>query len=96
MSTAPDCFVLCVDDDPDFVKSLELFLPRRVQETCGPGPRYRFLFFTDPQDALESLEEVLSEQGVLTMVISDQQMPQMRGTAFLARDRKSTRLNSSH
>jgi signal transduction histidine kinase/FixJ family two-component response regulator len=80
--------VLCVDDDADFVKSLELFLPHRIQETCGPGPRYRFLFFTDPQDALESLDEVLSEQGVLTMVISDQQMPQMRGTAFLARIRE--------
>ena len=83
-----DCYVLCVDDDADFVKSLELFLPRRVQESCGPGPRYRFLFFTDPQDALESLDEVLREQGVLTMVISDQQMPQMRGTAFLARIRE--------
>jgi signal transduction histidine kinase len=84
----PDCYVLCVDDDADFVKSLELFLPHRIQETCGPGPRYRFLFFTDPKDALESLDEVLSEQGVLTMVISDQQMPQMRGTAFLARIRE--------
>jgi signal transduction histidine kinase/FixJ family two-component response regulator len=85
---AEECFVLCVDDDADFVKSLELFLPNRIQETCSPGPRYRFLFFTDPQDALESLDEILNEQGVLTMVISDQQMPQMRGTAFLARIRE--------
>jgi len=83
-----ECFVLCVDDDADFVKSLELFLPNRIQEACSNGPRYRFLFFTDPQDALESLDEVLNEQGVLTMVISDQQMPQMRGTAFLARIRE--------
>jgi signal transduction histidine kinase/FixJ family two-component response regulator len=77
-----------VDDDADFVKSLELFLPDRIQESCVGGPRYRFLFFTDPQDALESLDEVLTERGLLTMVISDQQMPQMRGTAFLARIRE--------
>ena len=85
---SPDCYVLCVDDDAEFVKSLELFLPHRIQETTAGGPRYRFLFFTDPQDALSSLEELLSEQGVLTMVISDQQMPQMRGTVFLARIRE--------
>ncbi len=84
---APECFVLCVDDDADFVKSLELFLPDRIQESCVGGPRYRFLFFTDPQDALDSLDEVMNERGLLTMVISDQQMPQMRGTAFLARIR---------
>ena len=91
-TTAPEptaeCYVLCVDDDADFVKSLELFLPGRIQEACGPGPAYRFLFFTDPQDALESLDEVLSERGVLSMVISDQQMPQMRGTTFLAHIRE--------
>jgi len=80
---------VCVDDDPEFVKSLELFLPGRVRE-ASPGPPYRFLFFTDPQDALEALEEIGAEQGVLTMVISDQQMPQMKGTAFLARIRERT------
>ncbi|HZI89381.1 MAG TPA: response regulator, partial [Candidatus Polarisedimenticolia bacterium] len=81
-------FVLCVDDDADFVKSLELFLPERIREASRGGPEYRFLFFTDPQEALEALEELLADHGVLTMVISDQQMPQMRGTAFLARVRE--------
>jgi len=84
-----ECYVVCVDDDPEFVKSLELFLPGRVQE-ASPSPPYRFLFFTDPKDALEALEEIRTDQGVLTMVISDQQMPQMKGTAFLARIRERT------
>jgi len=82
-----ECYVVCVDDDPEFVKSLELFLPGRVKEASA-GPHYRFLFFTDPKDALEALDEIRSEHGVLTMVISDQQMPQMKGTAFLARIRE--------
>src|SRR5207245_792411 len=38
----------------------------------------------------EALEEIGAEQGVLTMVISDQQIPQMKGTAFLARIRERT------
>jgi len=80
--------VVCVDDDAEFVKSLELFLPNRVREASGAGPSYRFLFFTDPEDALDALNEILAEQGVLTMVISDQQMPHMKGTEFLGRIRE--------
>ncbi len=84
-----ECFVVCVDDDAEFVKSLELFLPGRVQENAPSGPAYRFLFFTNPQDALESLEEIVADGGIVAMVVSDQQMPQMKGTAFLARVRES-------
>lgn len=83
-----ECYVVCVDDDAEFVKSLELFLPGRVQEASSSGPPCRFLFFTDPREALEALDEIWAEHGVLTMVISDQQMPQMKGTAFLARIRE--------
>jgi len=83
-----ECFVVCVDDDPEFVKSLELFLPDRINEGSAPGHSHRFLFFTDPRDALESLTEIVSAQEPLAMVISDQQMPQMKGTAFLARIRE--------
>jgi signal transduction histidine kinase/FixJ family two-component response regulator len=86
----PECFVICVDDDAEFVKSLELFLPGRVREASVAAPTYRFLFFTDPGDALEAVDEIKSEHGVLTMVISDQQMPQMKGTAFLGRIRERT------
>ncbi len=83
-----ECFVVCVDDDAEFVKSLELFLPGRVQENAASGPSYRFLFFTNPQDALESLDEIVADSGIVAMVISDQQMPQMKGTAFLGHVRE--------
>jgi signal transduction histidine kinase/FixJ family two-component response regulator len=83
-----ECFVVCVDDDPEFVRSLELFLPYRINEDATSGPEHRFLFFTDPQDALESLNEIATQRGILAMVISDQQMPRMKGTAFLAKIRE--------
>ena len=79
---------MCVDDDPEFVKSLELFLPERINEDAASGSEHRFLFFTDPQDALESLSEIVTQPGMLAMVISDQQMPRMKGTAFLAKIRE--------
>src|SRR5262249_44850981 len=75
-------------DDPEFVRSLQLFLPDRIQEVTPSVTRYRFLFFTDPRDALEALDDILEDSGVLTMVISDQQMPQMKGTTFLGRIRE--------
>jgi len=80
-------YVVCVDDDADFVKSLELFLPGQINES-SPGPVHRFLFFTDPEEALQVLHEIVPGQGVLAMVISDQQMPHMKGTAFLSRIRE--------
>jgi len=83
-----ECFVVCVDDDPEFVKSLELFLPERINQDAASGSEHRFLFFTDPQDALESLSEIVTQPGMLAMVISDQQMPRMKGTAFLAKIRE--------
>jgi signal transduction histidine kinase/FixJ family two-component response regulator len=87
-SALQECFVVCVDDDPEFVKSVELFLPERINGDPTSGPEHRFLFFTDPQDALESLDEIMAQQGILAMVISDQQMPRMKGTAFLAKIRE--------
>lgn len=83
-----ECFVVCVDDDAEFVKSLELFLPARVEEKAASGTAYRFLFFTNPQHALDALDEIRADMGVVAMVISDQQMPQMKGTAFLAQVRE--------
>ena len=81
-------YVVCADDDADFVKSLELFLPERINDADSDAPFYNFIFFTDPREAIEAIREIHAGSGVLAMVISDQQMPQMKGTAFLAQVRK--------
>jgi len=85
---AGENYVVCVDDDPDFLRSLKLFLPERSHDANPDGPVHDFLFFSDPHDALESLREIVSKNGLPVMAISDQQMPQMKGTEFLARIRE--------
>src|SRR6185295_8675904 len=87
-SAAPEFYVVCADDDQDFVRSLELFLPERINDGDSGAPFYHFAFFTDPGEAVEVIREIHEGGGVLAMVISDQQMPQMKGTAFLAQVRK--------
>jgi signal transduction histidine kinase/FixJ family two-component response regulator len=79
--------VLCVDDDPEFLKSLEFFLPDRVNRCASPGFWYRFLFFTRPQEALEMLSELSREGETVAMLISDQKMPNMKGTELLSEAR---------
>ena len=76
--------VLCVDDDVDFLKSLEFFLPERVNAMGEEGLWYRFTFLDGPKKALETLCQLTQEGQLVAMLISDQMMPTMKGTEFLA------------
>jgi signal transduction histidine kinase/FixJ family two-component response regulator len=82
-----ECYVLCVDDDRDFLKSVEFFLPDQIGGV-GRDVAYRFLFFNDPIEAVAALEELLGEGATVAMVISDEKMPKMKGTELLARTRR--------
>jgi signal transduction histidine kinase/CheY-like chemotaxis protein len=80
--------VLCVDDDRDFLKSLEFFLPDWINRGSDESRLwYRFLFLDDPHEALKAMIEIVSEGEKVALVISDQMMPAMKGTAFLAESR---------
>lgn len=80
--------ILCVDDDRDFLKSLEFFLPDQINSTMSPKYWYRFLFIDNPAEALAILRELSSDRETIAMVISDQKMPQMKGTEFLEETKK--------
>jgi len=57
-SATLEYYVVCADDDPEFVKSLELFLPERINDADSDAPLYNFVFFTDPNgQPLELYEE---------------------------------------
>ena len=58
---ATERHILCVDDDLEFLKSLEFFLPDQVNQDAG-SLWYRFVFLTDPHEALETLTEVVEER----------------------------------
>lgn len=80
--------ILCVDDDPNFLKSLEFFLPGRINAQVPRSMWYRFLFFGNPREALETLRELIASGESVAMVISDQMMPEMKGTQFLSEAQK--------
>jgi signal transduction histidine kinase/FixJ family two-component response regulator len=89
MSPPPlERFVLCVDDDQDFLKSLEGFLPQLVSDP-DDRIRHQFLFLSDPVQALRDLDDLVSGGETVAMLLTDQQMPTMKGLEFLgeARDR---------
>jgi signal transduction histidine kinase/FixJ family two-component response regulator len=83
-----DQHILCVDDDPDFLKSLEFFLPEQINQSGSTDFWYRFLFLDNPKEALGALRDLTSERETVAMVISDQKMPQMKGTEFLGEAKK--------
>lgn len=81
-------YILCVDDDPNFLKSLEFLLKEKIKQVDGIRPWYHFLFFDDPMQALDNLREILEDGETVAMIISDQKMPQMKGTEFLTEAKK--------
>ena len=78
----PEYTFLCVDDDPEFLRSLEHFLPPRIEEAF---PRFAldFEFSTSPREALEIVKEIEGDR--LAVVIGDQLMPGMKGVEMLTR-----------
>lgn len=79
-----DLHIFCVDDDSDFINSLSLFLPERMNQMYEGGDYLRFSFFVNPEEALEALKELQELGDEVALIISDQKMPEMKGTEFLA------------
>lgn len=77
-------YILCVDDDMNFLKSISFTLCEKINPIGQISPWYRFAFLNNPIQALEMLGELLEDGRSVAMVISDQKMPQMKGTDFLA------------
>jgi CheY-like chemotaxis protein len=63
--------ILCVDDEPSIINALRRLLRREG---------YRFLSATSGKEGLDILKE-----NEVQIVVSDQRMPEMSGTEFLAR-----------
>jgi len=78
----PEYTILCVDDDEQFLQSLEQFLPSRIEDAF---PRFAldFEFVASPLDALALVAEI--DEDRLAVVVSDQLMPDMKGVELLTR-----------
>ncbi|MDX1452156.1 MAG: EAL domain-containing protein [Oleiphilaceae bacterium] len=80
--------VVCVDDDREFLHSLGLLLPDRLNTLREDNSWLRFSFFESPNEALAFLKEMQEINEEVAMIVSDQKMPLMKGTEFLARARE--------
>ena len=81
-------YILCVDDDSNFLKSMEFLLPEKINKADEQGTWYRCLFYDNPLKAIETIKDINSEGETVAMIISDQKMPQMKGIEFLFETKK--------
>jgi YesN/AraC family two-component response regulator len=79
--------VVCVDDDPYILQMLGFQLSKIMDQKCT-----LIEYFTDPKDALENIDQMVSESIDIIFVIVDYQMPKMTG-ADLIRAIKSKHAN---
>ena len=79
--------VVCVDDDPYILQMLGFQLSKIMDQKCT-----LIEYFTDPKDALENIDQMVSESIDIIFVIVDYQMQKMTG-ADLIRAIKSKHAN---
>lgn len=69
--------ILCVDDEKIILQSLRNQLSRNL------GDHYRYEIAESPEEALEVIEELVSDSIEVLVIVSDWLMPNMRGDEFL-------------
>jgi CheY-like chemotaxis protein len=71
--------ILCVDDERIILESLKIQLERNFKS------KYLFEYAENGEEALEVVEHFLSEKVDILLVLSDYQMPGMKGDEFAER-----------
>jgi thioredoxin reductase (NADPH) len=74
--------ILAVDDEPAVLAAVARDLRR------GFGERFRVMRATSAQEALDLLAQLVARGDQVAMLIADQRMPVMAGTAYLVEARK--------
>lgn len=70
--------VICVDDDPYILQMLGFQLSKITDQKCT-----LIEYFTDPKDALENIDTLVSEKIDIIFIIVDYQMPKMTGAELI-------------
>lgn len=78
--------IICIDDDEEFLRSLEGALPDRISPLCDHFV-CRFDFVSSPEELMEVLETNAAAGMVPGMIISDQVMPGITGIELLEKVR---------
>ena len=85
--TEKEFHIVCVDDEKDFLRSIEFFLPEKLHSCCHDSIDYNYSFLSDPDEAIHFIQEVKDAREEVVLIISDQKMPGMKGTDFLVKAR---------
>ena len=70
--------VICVDDDPYILQMLGFQLSKITDQKCT-----LIEYFTDPKEALENIDTLVSEKIDIIFIIVDYQMPKMTGAELI-------------
>ena len=70
--------VVCVDDDPYILQMLGFQLSKIMDQKCT-----LIEYFTDPKDAIENIDMLVSENIDIIFNIVDYQMPKMTGAELI-------------
>jgi YesN/AraC family two-component response regulator len=71
-------FIICVDDEISILNGLNQQLSRAF------GQRFMFEFAQSGEEAIELLQELLSDDVKIPVLITDQMMPGMSGSELIA------------
>ncbi|NQW17420.1 MAG: FAD-dependent oxidoreductase [Chloroflexi bacterium] len=71
--------IMTVDDDPQVLRAIERDLRSRY------GKDYRIIRATGGQEALDAASQLRERGSAVALIVSDQRMPEVSGTEFLAR-----------
>lgn len=78
--------IVCVDDDPMILQMLDFQLRKHIT-----NEKVLFEFYTNPNEALDSMKR-MEELGVFpVLLITDFQMPEMNGADFIRAVKKEIR-----
>ena len=81
-----ESFMICLDDDRDFLNSLKMSLTTKFQDS----PNYNLLFLDDPLETLDLIKDLIKDKEEIALLMTDQMMPEMKGIDFLREARKIT------
>ena len=70
--------VVCVDDDPYILQMLGFQLSKIMDQKCT-----LIEYFTDPKDAIENIDMLITESIDIIFIIVDYQMPKMTGAELI-------------
>jgi putative nucleotidyltransferase with HDIG domain len=81
-----ESFMICLDDDRDFLNSLKISLPTKFRDK----PNCTILFMDSPFETLEMIRELVEDKEDIALLVTDQMMPNMKGIDFLKEAMKLT------